>query len=989
MAAPATSSAQVALPDSILPVNDTSPTAADPHKAYISRRTLRANELTQPINFEVALQLPNLAELERRVNAGEHISKAEMDARYQPSPANYERVVAWLTQQGFTVTRQDSSRIAVFASGRVDQLQNRLAVKFARVTADGSDYTSAISSPTVPADLAPLMVGINGLQPHLRMHRHAIRVNSTSGPGAPYEPSQLAQAYDASSLYAAGITGAGQTIAIVIDTFPLTSDLNSFWSSYGVNRGSSTVTFIQAVAGTLPSPSGEETLDTEWSSSIAPGANVRVYASKDLSFADLDQAYAQVYADVTATPPVPIREMTMSYGAAEYYLSTSQQNTDHNYFTELAAVGVTIFASSGDVGATPSNSGSGGGRHLTPESPSADPSVTGVGGTSLKVDANGNESSEVAWNIPFTAPNALNGEGASGGGISTYFARPSWQTGSTLPSSSMRLVPDIACSADPVNGAYVILNGSVDQYGGTSWSSPTWAGFAALLNQARLSANLSTLGLLNPYLYPLVGTSNFRDITSGNNAYEGGSGYNCATGYDLVTGCGVPDVANLAQTFDASPFQQWLSAHGYATTTADSATPDGDGIALLLKYATGMTPGSPSAAGPALLGNAGNFLTLSFNRTNPAAVNYIVEASSDLATWSTIANLAFGASTWTGPATVSETGAGPVAVTVTDNVAYNPTTPRFLRLRVTTATDTTLPGTVPQGDIALTVAGSGISASSLTLDNPPEARNTVQALSANTLTVVNAGSWANAANPYVVRLLTGGGSGATFAITGQSGNVLTLATNGVDLTQLAAVGDTYEVLPVETLGTLFGTSTVAFQTGSSASSADNIDVWNGMGWLVYFNNGASWRQAGSLLTQNNTPLPIGGGWLTQRRGTSPITTYILGRVPEVPLRQFTNPGGLTFLGGPYPLGTSLQSTGFAAAPGWLTGPTASSSDDLLYWTGTGWLTFYNNGTTWKEAGNLLGQNAFPLPAGQPLFVVRQSAPTPNQSFVLQPQPYTP
>jgi kumamolisin len=258
MAAPATSSAQVALPDSVLPVDDTRPTMTDPHKAYISRRSLRANELTQPINFEVALQLPNFAELKRWVNAGEHISKAEMDSRYHPSPANYERVVAWLTQQGFTITRQDPSRIAVFASGGVDRLQSRLAMKFARVTADGNDFTSAISSPAVPADLAPLMVGINGLQPQLRMRRHAIRINSTSGPGAPYEPSQLAQAYDASSLYAAGITGAGQTIAIVIDTFPLTSDLNSFWSSYGVNRGSSTVTFIQAVAGTLPSPSGEE-----------------------------------------------------------------------------------------------------------------------------------------------------------------------------------------------------------------------------------------------------------------------------------------------------------------------------------------------------------------------------------------------------------------------------------------------------------------------------------------------------------------------------------------------------------------------------------------------------------------------------------------------------------------------------------------------------------------------------------------------------------
>jgi kumamolisin len=552
------SDARVALADSVQTVDEIPPTPADPHKPYITRRALQASETEQTLNFEVTLKMRDFAGLQKRVANGEHVSPQEMANKYYPAAADYQKVVDWLAQEGFTIRRQDSSRMSVFASATVDQLQNGLSITFARVTMDGTEYTSAITAPQVPTEVASLVVGINGLQPHLRMHRHVILgPDSTTGSGAPYEPGQLAQAYDAMSLYDSNVTGTGQTIAIVIDTFPLQTDLNLFWNAYGVTRGdSATVTFVQVVSGTLPSPSGEETLDTEWSSSLAPGANVRVYATKDLEFSDIDEAYAAIYSDVINTPALAIHQMTMSFGAAEYYVSSSQLTTDDQYFTELAAAGVTIFASSGDVGATPSSSGTAGGRHETPETPASDPNVTGVGGTSLTVYSSGQEATEVVWN---------NSYGASGGGVSSHFAEPSWQTGSTVPTSTKRMVPDVASSADPENGAYVVLNGTTYEYGGTSWGSPTWAAFCALLNQSRAAANLSSLGLLGPTIYPLVGTTNFRDITSGNNIFDSKSGYTAGVGYDLVTGCGVPDMAILAQTVTSSvnkatPIPNLLSA---------------------------------------------------------------------------------------------------------------------------------------------------------------------------------------------------------------------------------------------------------------------------------------------------------------------------------------------------------------------------------------------------------------------------------------------
>ena len=96
---------------------------------------------------------------------------------------------------------------------------------------------------------------------------------------------------------------------------------------------------------------------------------------------------------------------------------------------------------------------------------SSDPSVIGVGGTSLVLNTDGTVESETAWS-------------GSGGGTSKLFPRPAWQTGEegVSPRGKFRLVPDVSSSADPNEGAYVYLNGQAQQIGGTSWAAPTWGG---------------------------------------------------------------------------------------------------------------------------------------------------------------------------------------------------------------------------------------------------------------------------------------------------------------------------------------------------------------------------------------------------------------------------------------------------------------------------------------------------------------------------------
>ena len=116
---------------------------------------------------------------------------------------------------------------------------------------------------------------------------------------------------------------------------------------------------------------------------------------------------------------------------------------------------------------------------------------------------------------------------------------------------------------------------------------------------------------------------------------------------------------------------------------------------VLLKYATGLTLGTPSPTGLTVLSTVNNTLTLRFTRLSPAPVTYTVESSTDLSTWTTIATLPMARDTWTGPAPVAETGSGATrATTVTDTQTIASGPRRFLRLRVDVNARPADPGSV-------------------------------------------------------------------------------------------------------------------------------------------------------------------------------------------------------------------------------------------------------------------------------------------------------
>jgi kumamolisin len=566
--------------------------------ATLARTELTATEAEASLDFSIALKLRNSDELKERIAKGEVIPLEEMAARYYPTAADCDKVVRWLTSQGFTIKRADPYNLSVFASGSVSRIGGGLGTKFVRVKFAGVESTSAFTAPSLPTAVAGPVLGINGLQPHLRPRPLSSVV--AAGPtklinnGIPYTVPGILKAYQGSTG-----DGTGQTIGIVIDTFPANSDLTTFWSANSIAQSLNNVAKVQVVPGVLPNPSGEETLDVEWSSSVAPGAKVRVYATTDLTFVHLDQAYQAIINDLPTQRT--LHQVSLSYGLGEEYMPQGQMQTDDQYFAVLAGAGVTVLVSSGDGGSTPGSNGYGdtsGPRQV--ESPASDPNVTAVGGTSLLLNqSTGACSNESAWSL-------------GGGGTSEFFARPVWQIGSGVPTGANRLVPDVALAADPNTGGYLVLNGLLYVVGGTSWSAPTWAGICARINQVRIGAAQPPVGLLGPKIYPLLGSSNFRDITSGSNGSNGF--YNAGSGFDLCTGIGVPVIDNLIGTLGTSQeptakgVAKDFNGDGYADLVFENLTTGARAIWLLNNCNYSSALNLPNSPGSWHIAGVGDFL---------------------------------------------------------------------------------------------------------------------------------------------------------------------------------------------------------------------------------------------------------------------------------------------------------------------------------------------------------------------------------------------
>lgn len=223
---------------------------------------------------------------------------------------------------------------------------------------------------------------------------------------------------------------------------------------------------------------------------------------------------------------------------------------------------------------------------------------------------------------------------------------------------------------------------------------PAPAGLTATAGNAQVVLNWSAVSGATSYTVKRTNVSggSYTTIASGttSTSYTDTGLTNRSTYYYVVSAVNTGGESVPSSEVSATPlssYQRWKLSNGLSLSLADTATPDNDGVPILLKYATGLTPGTPSAPGPTALSTVNNTLTLQFTRLSPAPVSYVVESSTELSnelsTWTTIATLPMASDTWTGPAAVAETSTGATrATTVTDTQAMDSGPRRFLRLRV-------------------------------------------------------------------------------------------------------------------------------------------------------------------------------------------------------------------------------------------------------------------------------------------------------------------
>jgi Tectonin domain len=334
-----------------------------------------------------------------------------------------------------------------------------------------------------------------------------------------------------------GFDGSGATVAIVIDATVSTSDLSAYFSYFKTPATNRQITVVPIDDPVSNADALESTLDVETVAGLAPGANVTLYYIPGLSKLAENDAYNAILADGKATI------VSSSYGGCEVP-TLSSQIAQSAIYQAGANQGVTFIASSGDNGEECFY-----GRdnlnhpifHFGVNYPSSDPNVIGVGGTETELPNNA-LTSTAAWNDFFFN----SGQGSTGGGVSTSFTLPSYQSGiAGLSSATMRNVPDIALPAVS-DGIY--LNGGWHLVGGTSWSAPM---FAAMLAEVYQYCNASFTDPVSlPYfVYETAGSGAFRDVTTGNNQFASDATYFTAqAGYDNVSGLGVPLGVPFAQT---------------------------------------------------------------------------------------------------------------------------------------------------------------------------------------------------------------------------------------------------------------------------------------------------------------------------------------------------------------------------------------------------------------------------------------------------------
>ncbi|MGB9235654.1 MAG: protease pro-enzyme activation domain-containing protein [Terriglobales bacterium] len=518
------------------------------------------------------------------------LSVEEFTARFGPSQEDYDAVIHFAEANGLAVVGTSRNRLNVDVKGPVADIEKafHLTMGLYQHPTENRTFFAPDREPTL--DLPFQLWHISGLdnysipRPLYTRRDSNVKSNATtgSGPSASFLGSDMRAAY-----YGGSLTGSGQSLGLLEYYGTDLADLTTYYKNAGqTNSVPVTLLSTDGTPTSCVSPScddTEQTLDMTQALGMAPGmSSLVVYVGST------DAAIFNAMATAS-----PLNHQLSS----SWTWSPADPSTDNPFFTTFAVQGQNLFQAAGDSGKW------GSGSEIYPAD---DVYVTSVGGTDLTTTkAAGPWNSESAWSD-------------GGGGISPdHYAIPSWQTaaasGCSSCSKTYRNAPDVSANANFT--FYVCADQTTctaNDYGGTSFAAPMWAGYLALVNQQAVANGNSPVGFINPSLYTIGGGSsygtNFHDITSGSN------GYSATTGYDLATGWGSPNGSGLITSLagsagpgfslSASPTSLSVAQGSAGTSTITSSVTGGFSGSISLS-ATGQPSGVTVGFSPTSIAGAG------------------------------------------------------------------------------------------------------------------------------------------------------------------------------------------------------------------------------------------------------------------------------------------------------------------------------------------------------------------------------------------------
>ena len=547
--------------------------------AVVSRGQVQSHGQVDPdatLNLSLGLPLRNRGALSNLLaqiydpssqNYKHYLTPEQFTEHFAPTEKDYRDVIEFARKNRLTVTRTAGNRMLLNVTGKAVDVQRAFGVKLNKYQhpTENREFFAPDREPSVPVGLQVQDIG--GLENYHRPHPHnhikpgspaptkyspvkpktqsadAANPKIGSGPFGNYIGDDFRKAY----VPGTSLNGAGQTIALVQFDGYFATDITTYETLVGRTNIPLQNVLLDGFNGlpTFFNGNLEVSLDIEMVISMAPAlSKVILYEGNPFNFIPND-VLNQIAVDDSA------RQVSCSWGWGGGPNLTTDQ-----IFEQMAAQGQTFFNATGDSDA-----------FLPGEvdnpfffgEPSSTPFITQVGATTLTMNGAGaSYGSETVWNWGVRFGPGFDGIGSSGG-ISTFYAIPSWQTNINMAvpqgSPTNRNIPDVALTGDDV---FVIAAGGfqVPGVGGTSCAAPLWAGFAALANQEAVTNSHPPIGFINPALYAIAASTNyascFHDVVTGNNKWSQSPNlFSAVPGYDLCTGLGTPNGTNLINAIAA------------------------------------------------------------------------------------------------------------------------------------------------------------------------------------------------------------------------------------------------------------------------------------------------------------------------------------------------------------------------------------------------------------------------------------------------------